>query len=316
MNSILTPMLRLLPRYGRPAIMILCFHRIAQPGVTWMTEFPDVEALRWRVKALASLVPILDLKTALDSLFAGTLDGPVGAITFDDGYLDNLELAAPVLNDLGVNATFFVCSGYLGSNGLSGERLRQAFGSTDRGVVDLREFGLERLSFLGLEERKAVFLKVREYVKYLNWKQRDAATDLIVNQLGSPDDGSQMMQVNDLRELVAQGMAVGSHSHNHLIPTRCTPNEFLADIRKSKETIQGIIGKETELFAFPNGKIGKDYSAQHSQLVSDAGFKFALTTDVKVSRQNLNQFAIPRYTPWDNNQLRFKLRVIEGFAFN
>jgi peptidoglycan/xylan/chitin deacetylase (PgdA/CDA1 family) len=35
-------------------------------------------------------------------------------LTFDDGTLDNLEVVAPLLEDLAVSATFFVCPGLLG----------------------------------------------------------------------------------------------------------------------------------------------------------------------------------------------------------
>lgn len=55
--------------------------------------------------------PLLELVAQLDG---GQQPKGVCSITFDDGTLDNLEVVAPLLADLGVPATFFVCPGLLG----------------------------------------------------------------------------------------------------------------------------------------------------------------------------------------------------------
>lgn len=41
----------------------------------------------------------------------------IAFITFDDGYLDNLEYALPILQEFDFKATFFVCSGYMNKAG-------------------------------------------------------------------------------------------------------------------------------------------------------------------------------------------------------
>lgn len=57
----------------------------------------------------------------LDELLSKTLNTPCLAITFDDGYSCWYEKAAPILKELNIPATFFVCSGFIG---LKGEQLR------------------------------------------------------------------------------------------------------------------------------------------------------------------------------------------------
>jgi peptidoglycan/xylan/chitin deacetylase (PgdA/CDA1 family) len=40
--------------------------------------------------------------------------GPLVIVTFDDGYQDNITIAAPILEDFGLSACFFVATGYIG----------------------------------------------------------------------------------------------------------------------------------------------------------------------------------------------------------
>jgi Polysaccharide deacetylase len=76
--------------------------------------FPSADGAAQRgfaqqMKVLARTANVLPLERALARLGAGEkLPARAVALTFDDGYRDNLTLAVPVLERLGLPATFFL----------------------------------------------------------------------------------------------------------------------------------------------------------------------------------------------------------------
>ena len=64
-------------------------------------------------KAHYDVVPLAEQIRACRS---GKPRGGTLSITFDDGYRDNHDVAAPILRDLGLTATFFVTTGFIQSD--------------------------------------------------------------------------------------------------------------------------------------------------------------------------------------------------------
>ncbi|HET9982681.1 MAG TPA: polysaccharide deacetylase family protein [Longimicrobiales bacterium] len=59
---------------------------------------------------------VISLPELLERLRSGADLSRRLVITFDDGYLDNYEIAAPILAELGLPASFFVTTSFIGSN--------------------------------------------------------------------------------------------------------------------------------------------------------------------------------------------------------
>jgi peptidoglycan/xylan/chitin deacetylase (PgdA/CDA1 family) len=100
----------------RDAATVVAFHRVhdgADPSDSLTVSVPTFERYCRYFQRHFRVVPLREL---VDTLRAGRSAGRELAITFDDGYRDNFEHAAPVLGRLSLPATFFVVTGWIGTD--------------------------------------------------------------------------------------------------------------------------------------------------------------------------------------------------------
>ena len=97
--------------------------------------------MRW----IRSWFNVLPLALAVERLRQGDLPARALAITFDDGYADNAEVAAPILERLGLPATFFVTTGFLQGGCMWNDRVIEALRNCAADELDLSELGLGTL---------------------------------------------------------------------------------------------------------------------------------------------------------------------------
>ncbi len=94
----------------RPGVRVLMYHRVCRlPEYDQLTVSPM--RFRRQMEVLASRYRVVSLRQGIEQLAAGSSE-PAVAITFDDGYRDNLLNALPVLSELGLPATIFVTAAF------------------------------------------------------------------------------------------------------------------------------------------------------------------------------------------------------------
>lgn len=299
----------ILGRRFEPRIFIFTFHRIVESNSQCSKVYPTTDVLSTQLKQIQKSMPIGDLHHSLGQLYNNTLKENTAAITFDDGYLDNHSLALPVLKSCGATATFFISTGYLGSNGLFGEQIRIGLQNTALRRLDLSEIGLGIQDFESFSQRLQLSIKVREILKYMPPSLRDEKTKTICRQF-AVDVSAPMLCATQVLDLQNNGMSVASHSHMHPIPNSISTDEFRGDVAKSIQVLRQIGIKDSPLFAYPNGKMSKDYVERHSSILRELGFQFVLTTNWGVTNRQSDAMQIPRFSVPETASIRFKANLL------
>lgn len=304
------PLSLLSPAGSRGRLSILIFHRVLPHTDVLFPDVPTAETFERQMRWIRDWFHVLPLADAVERLYAGTIPSRALAVTFDDGYADNEELAAPILQRLGLSATFFVSTGFLGGECMWNDRVIESIRACRRERIDLRPHGLQEFALSSPALRRQAIETILKAIKHHEPSQRRATTDAIVAAAGQPELPRLMMRPDQVRSLRAMGMDVGGHTVTHPILTRLDAEGARREIAGGKRELESILGEPIALFAYPNGVPVQDYASEHVALARDCGFKAAVSTAWGAGSMRSDRFQLPRFTPWDRTRLRYGLRLL------
>ncbi len=256
---------------------------------------------------------VLPLDEAVRRLADDSLPRRAAAITFDDGYADNLSVAAPILARHGMPATVFVASSFLDGGLMWNDGVIEAARRCELAVLDAGEFGRYPVSDWGSRTHAAEAIISR--IKYMEPEQRVRAVEEIAKAARVTLPTDLMLTTGGLKALSkSPGITIGAHTVTHPILARIPDATARAEISSGRTALEAIIDKRVGLFAYPNGKPGKDYEARHVEMVRELGFDAAVSTAWGASRRGDDPFQLRRFTPWDEERLRFGIRMAKNLA--
>jgi peptidoglycan/xylan/chitin deacetylase (PgdA/CDA1 family) len=205
-------------------------------------------------------------------------DQPLVVISFDDGYVDFLENALPVLCELGIPAHQNICPGLVDRGVLPwSQKLQQYMLANPNGTLVLpngTEIGVEEyyseLGFLRLYDELLVY----DGTTCENW-----IDSLVDGPPSGRGDGLRLMTWDQIRECAKSGVGIGAHGLFHRVLTNIKDEgQLYGEIADCKTRIEQETGIEPSIFSFPFGL----HDGRSMELVQRCGYKAALISDNKV----------------------------------
>lgn len=292
-----------------PTYPILSYHRVNDEKDPFFPSVP-AEVFERHVAFVAKTYAVFTVEELVERGRRGSLPRNALAITFDDGYRDNLTHAAPILARYGLPATVFVVTGAIGSGeALWFDRLAFAFKQTRatawRAPWDA-VIGLDTA-----EERLTALRATLRHLKRLVDGDRRRAVEEIVLTLGVGDERSLknlMLSWDDVQALVGLGFGIGAHTVTHPILSRLSEDEARAEVVQSGRMVEAVCGRRTRAFAYPNGHPA-DYGPAVAAMVREAGFTCAVTTRFGVNTAATSPYELRRGGPWEHHVPTFALKL-------
>jgi peptidoglycan/xylan/chitin deacetylase (PgdA/CDA1 family) len=278
------------PMDGRAAsLVIIRHHRVYGPGERPLYRLGVSEAvLRAQLAVLArrGLVPVT-VSQGLASLASGEPRRTV-ALTFDDGYADNVRRALPLLAAAGARATFFLTAG------LIEERRAPWWDELAHLLVATRAGRLEHQGrILGLADEASRARALRALLPGFRVPpaSQRALLESLAGRLGVAEPAPcELATWEDCAALRVAGMEVGAHSLTHPFLSTLTAAEQAAEIGGSFELIARRLGERPRGLAYPGG----DYDAVSVAASRAAGAAWAVTTRAGENRRDAPAFELVR----------------------
>jgi peptidoglycan/xylan/chitin deacetylase (PgdA/CDA1 family) len=276
---------------------ILLYHRVAtvDPDPFHLCLTPDV--FHTHVRALREHCRPMPLRTLVQSARQGNLPPRAVAVTFDDGYLDNLTNASPILQECEVPATFFLTTDRLDTlhefwwDTLTRIVLDE---STGADAVELPFGGRFRFPLDSIEQRLRALLAVHGALRRLQQRDRESLLHAVVAQLSNtktPVGAARPMVVAEVRTLADRpGHDIGLHTVHHLsLPVQTAEVQY-AEIADCRLALERALSRRLTTLAYPFGEV----DASTVAAATAAGIDVALCAGGGPMHAGCNPLMLPR----------------------
>lgn len=296
--------LRLLERVARrPCLLVATYHRIGIPQSTLFYDPVDSaspEAFEAQVRHLRDRFRLLRLEELVALADSGfPINEPTALLTFDDGYRDNHDVALPILEALGVSATFFLPTGFLSRPRLPWwDHIAYVLKQTRQSTVVLERPISASLDLACIPREEAIWTVIRAFMQDRDVDEASFLSHLEERAGVAVDSaalGEQLFMTWDqVRRLAQAGMTIGSHTHDHPFLARLSEEDQLRELAESRTILERELGREIVALAYPFGDSGT-FDEATKRAARMAGYRLAFSAQHSANRPGrIDPFAIGR----------------------
>lgn len=309
----------------RRDLRVLAYHRVlpqvTETGYAFDKDLVSAsrEEFEWQVRHIARHYRPVSCSEVAEAIESGKpLPRNAVMLTFDDGFIDNYEVAFPILRKHGVPGVFFISTGYIDSGDVFWfDHLVHVILKAQAPSIRLDAIG--QTLELGTDEdgRRHAAARLLGLLKRSPESARLQALSELAAAAGvslSDDEkaGSAPMTWAQIREMSNAGMEFGSHTVSHpILSTIADDAQLQHELCESKAAIERELGRPVVALAYPVG--GRDaINGDVLAATEKAGYRVAFTyqpgTEIprQASRFSLPRIHVERYT----TRARFKASLV------
>lgn len=295
--------------------LILCLHGVtASPNQTINKRHMPVQQFDRLIRSIARDYEVV----GLDVLFSDEQQPKTGkkriCLTFDDGYLDNLTTALPILEKYKVPATFYIISEGLVTDGFIvwTDLLDLILRSTTANYLQLGNHRFERNNGVFICPELAN-VGISDYLKTLGVEKYALLADLAANLEGIEalkqqfPDYWKLMNASELKQFAQSPyVTIGSHTkvHHNLANIDLALAE--SELMQSKHELETVLGQEIQSIAYPDGS----YNEAVKNTAEKAGYTTQLAVDYRCTNDREDKRILPRLSISNSTTYQSNLLMI------
>ncbi|MEO6611027.1 MAG: polysaccharide deacetylase family protein [Chitinophagaceae bacterium] len=286
------------------------FHRVAEEkDMLWPPMHPGL--FEKTIRLLMTRFNVVLLEDFLEDPGAQQSKKQTATVSFDDGYKDNLEIAAPILSKYKCPASFYVVSDCINRQLPTWTYITDFFFQREKASLSLdNDFvpaSFRKIEWNALAEGSEWGKKIKPWMKSLSNPLRLWVMEQLQAQNRDASvPGGMMMNWEEVKQLKQAGFYIGSHSHTHpMLASLEKETEIKEELAVSAEQIAFHLGHRPVTISYPIGS----WDQRVVMAATETGYHYGLAVEQRFyNTAKDGVLTIPRTElynePWWKTQAR------------